>query len=593
MSKNIFILLLSLILQVYNTRINAQIPIGTYNGIDYATAYTNPNSGAACTDIPAINAALGDADFINGTAEIPLGWSFSGTWNSGATYTDGPGSEVLLVSLHTYTETWSVALRLSDGTTTAFSTYALTIVTNNASGSLQACSFFPGPYDYERPSQELDFASYAIPAGVGVIGIIFEPLSDGAADPDPHGVIILDNTPILDPGSTITVGSTCFNSCDGIAAVVDGPDAPYTYQWDAAAGNVTTQSVSNLCPGSYTVYAYGATGSIDTLVATIIAYPELTISLVSATSTFCYGELGQILVIGAGTYPYQYSINGSAFGSSGIFNSLPAGDYTLTVQDANLCLDSLTSTLIEGAEIVSSQAATDEICLGDCQGTISLNATGDSPFSYSIDGCATSLTTGNFTDLCVGNYNICIEDNNACQYTSVLTINPGAVMEIPSTILIDTVICIGEVYTVTATDQNINTTSFAWENGIQGPSIQVSSAGTYNVTLSNLCETSLDSVIIQTKLCDIEVPNVISLAAGSQNPLWYVQAEGLNSFNLVITNRWGEVVYECNDAKANCSWNGTNKGGSYVKEGTYFYIIDATIEGGKPLQKQGFIQVVE
>lgn len=573
--------------------VNAQITVGTYNGIDHATAYTNPNTGGACTDIPAINAALGDADFINGTAEIPLGWSFSGTWNSGATYTDGPGSEVLLVSLHTYTETWSVALRLSDGSTTAFSTYALTIVTSNANGSLQACSFFPGPFNYERPSQELDFASYTIPAGVGVIGIIFEPLTDGAADPDPHGVIILQNTPILDPGSTITTSSTCFNTCNGTAAVVDGPDAPYTYQWDAAAGNATTQAVSNLCPGSYTVYANGATGTIDTLIANIVAYPELTISLVSSSPNICFGELGQILVLGAGTYPYQYSINGSAYGSSGIFNSLQADTYTLIVQDANSCYDTLTTVISEGAEIIATQSATNEICLGDCEGTISLNATGDSPFTYSIDGCTTNLATGNFTDLCAGNYNICIEDNFACQYTSTLTINPGVVMEIPSTILTDTVICQGEVYTLAAVDQNVNTTTYSWENGTQGPSIQISAAGTYIVTLSNLCETSTDTVTIGTKLCDIEVPNIISLAAGSQNPLWYVKAEGLSSFNLVITNRWGEIVFECDDAKAQCFWDGTNQGGPLVNEGTYFYIIDATIEGGEELQKQGFIQVVK
>jgi hypothetical protein len=571
----------------------AQINIGTYVGIDHATNYTNPTSGAACTDILAVNAALGDADFVNGTAEIPLGWSFSGTWNSGNTYVDGPGPEVLLVSLHTYTETWDVALLLSDGTTTPFQVFALTIVTSNASGSLQACSFFPGPYNYERPSQELDFATFPIPAGVGVIGIVFEPLTDGAANPDPHGVIILENTPILDPGCTINTVSTCFNTCLGMADVVDGPDAPYTYLWDAAAGNATTQSVSNLCPGSYQVIATGNTGTIDTLIAVIDEQPELIISEDFITSNVCFGETGQLVVSASGgTLPYNFSLNGGAFATSTSFDPLSGGNYTVVVQDANLCSDTLNTTITEGAEIVVSEVATDEICLGDCEGTITLSATGDGPFTYSIDNMVSSQTTGDYNSLCPGVYPIDIEDVNGCAYTSSLTINDGLDAEIPATVLFDTTICQGATVTIVAEDLNTLPTQYSWSNGAQGPSIEVSDAGVYVVTLSNLCQTSLDSVTIFTKLCDIIVPNIISLADGSQNPLWFVEAEGVSTFNLVIVNRWGQTVYECDDAAVNCLWDGRDLSGEFVSEGTYFYIIDAALEGGEPLQKHGFIQVV-
>ena len=71
----------------------AQI-VGPYTGIDHATDFTNPDAGPGCGGIASINEAIGDADFENGTAEIPLGWSFSGTWASGARYDDGPGDEL-------------------------------------------------------------------------------------------------------------------------------------------------------------------------------------------------------------------------------------------------------------------------------------------------------------------------------------------------------------------------------------------------------------------------------------------------------------------------------------------------------------------
>lgn len=191
-----YLLLLSFALSLYTF---GQIIVGQYTGIDFATNYTNPQQGAGCGNIAGINTSIGDADFVNGSAEVPLGWQFEGTWDSGNTYYDGAGAEVLLVSLHTYTEAWHVALKLSDGSTTAFQDYYLTIVTTNATGSLNHCGGVVNNFDYERPSQELDFASYTIPPGEGVIGIIFEPFDDGAGNPDPHGVLILEGTPFEEP----------------------------------------------------------------------------------------------------------------------------------------------------------------------------------------------------------------------------------------------------------------------------------------------------------------------------------------------------------------------------------------------------------
>jgi gliding motility-associated-like protein len=215
----LFSILLFLFLNLIGKSSSAQI-VGQYTGIDFATSYTNPVQGGPCSNIAAINAAIGDANFINGTADIPLGWQFSGTWNSGLTYYNGPGTELLLVSLHTYAEQWYVALRLSNGTTTVFLPYALTIVTTNANGTLTFCGGVSSNTNYERPSQELDFASYTIPAGIGVIGIIFEPFADGAADPDPHGVLVLQGTSSALPCDTSI--TTTQSICQGDSVLFQG-----------------------------------------------------------------------------------------------------------------------------------------------------------------------------------------------------------------------------------------------------------------------------------------------------------------------------------------------------------------------------------
>lgn len=214
--------------------------VGQYTGIDHATNYTNPQQGATCDNIAAINIALGDADFENGTAEIPLGWQFSGTWASGSSYIDGPGPELLLVSLHTYDEAWYVGLMLEDNTTTAFQTFHLTIVTSNGIGSLTHCGGVVPDFDYERPSQELDFADFNIPQGVGVTGIVFEPFSDGAVDPDPHGVLVLEGTMTCDTSITM-VADICHGDSILFEGVFYDTSGTFTHTYENSAGCDSTQ----------------------------------------------------------------------------------------------------------------------------------------------------------------------------------------------------------------------------------------------------------------------------------------------------------------------------------------------------------------
>ncbi|MCG8305829.1 MAG: hypothetical protein MI975_00460 [Cytophagales bacterium] len=61
---------------------------------------------------------------------------------------------------------------------------------------------------------------------------------------------------------------------------------------------------------------------------------------------------GEITVSATGgADPYMFSIDGSTFQTSGLFSNLAAGDYTLTVKDANECTDSEMVTVAEVPEV--------------------------------------------------------------------------------------------------------------------------------------------------------------------------------------------------------------------------------------------------
>ena len=184
-----------------------------------------------------------------------------------------------------------------------------------------------------------------------------------------------------------------------------------------------------------------------------------------------------------------------------------------------------------------------------------------------------------------GTYEVSFTDN-ACNSTVSANITfPPYVY----TALDDTIVCNGTEVTLNAV-QNSTVTDFLWNTGETGPSITVIEPGVYTVTGSNICHSSTVSATLGNKLCDIDVPNIISLSSQSGNNTWFVQQEGIAEFNCVITNRWGNVVYESNDPAG--QWDGNTQGGTRVEEGTYFYVINAILDNGEPLQKQGLVQVV-
>ncbi len=154
--------------------------------------------------------------------------------------------------------------------------------------------------------------------------------------------------------------------------------------------------------------------------------------------------------------------------------------------------------------------------------------------------------------------------------------------------VLDTTICAGASVTLYA-QQNPTVTDFLWSTGETGPSITVNAEGDYIVTGSNLCYDHIDTATVDFKICEIEAPNIISLSSLVGNELFFVNAEGVAQFNCVILNRWGNKIYEFNDPSG--SWDGKTQNGTLVEEGTYFYIIRATFEGGEEVEKQGFVQV--
>ena len=128
----------------------------------------------------------------------------------------------------------------------------------------------------------------------------------------------------------------CNGSSDGSATVSSaGGTAPYTYLWDDGQ---TTAMAGALSAGSYTVTVTDANGCTETQNVTVLE-PTVLSSTVSSMNALCNGSSdGSATVSSAGgTAPYTYLWDDGQ--TTAMAGSLAAGNYTVTVTDANGCTE--------------------------------------------------------------------------------------------------------------------------------------------------------------------------------------------------------------------------------------------------------------
>jgi gliding motility-associated-like protein len=147
----------------------------------------------------------------------------------------------------------------------------------------------------------------------------------------------------------------------------------------------------------------------------------------------------------------------------------------------------------------------------------------------------------------------------------VVTVNNLPVVSIGS----DTTICNREDVTLQA---NSSFAGYLWNNGANTPTIKVAEAGTYTLTVTDVngCAAG-DTVVVNTKVCiyEISIPNAFSPNQDGKNDVFKPHIIGrLDNFELLIYNRWGQLVFRTNSAAI--GWDGTING--TTNTGTYVWL---------------------
>lgn len=342
---------------------------------------------------------------------------------------------------------------------------------------------------------------------------------------DSRGCVVNVNAVLTQPDAPLTGTATILNSaCYGestgsIDLLVSGGVSPYTYLWSNGSAAAT---VSNLPAGSYSVTVTDSKGCTVLYTYSVAQPPSaVTGSVTSQVNVSCRGEAdGNVTALGAGgTPPYEYAINGGAYGSSGTFTGLSAGNHIVLIRDHNLCTYNLPVTITEPAAPLSGTVVSflDVACFGNSTGNMTIAGNGGTPpYTYSLDGGAYQ-PAGLFGNLPAGVHTVTIRDLNQCQFILPLTISQPASPLTVSASKTD-LTCRG-VPTGTALAAGAGGTqpyTYSWNTSpVQtGPAAAGLSAGTYTVTVTdaNGC-TETTSVAVDQPAVSISAVATVTDAA--------------------------------------------------------------------------------
>ena len=214
--------------------------------------------------------------------------------------------------------------------------------------------------------------------------------------------------------TTSAVNLNCNGEANGSATVVGmGGTPPFSYAWDAATGNQTTATASNLGVGTYQVTITDALGC-ETFASAQLTEPTALGATVNDVNLLCNGDTnGSLdLMVTGGTPPYSYNWNGG-LSTAEDPTGLGANAYNVVITDNNGCTFTTGASIFEPPLLSLTNISSTPATCGLNNGTATVSASGGSlPYTFSWTPGGQSAPS--ISDLGAGSYSVVITDGNGC-----------------------------------------------------------------------------------------------------------------------------------------------------------------------------------
>lgn len=359
-----------------------------------------------------------------------------------------------------------------------------------------------------------------------------------------HLVMTILPEPIVNLGNDTTI-------CGTFNIPLNATNSGCTYLWSTGA---TSASINVNVAGTYWVVVdNGLCSATDTIVISTFSIPNI-----GSDTTVCEGVS---LLLDAGNPGSQYNWNTGATTQTIIANT--AGIYWVDVSSGNCSFRD--SIVVMMTPLPTPDLGNDTLICPSA--TLILDVTTTNSTYVWSDGS----TTNQLIVDTAGTYYVTVSAGQ-CVGSDTIVIGLLADVALGSTISLCEVI---EGVTLDAGNPG---SQYLWSNGMTTQTITVTEPGTYWVNVINNSNCNLSDtieVVGETGGGVLYVPNTFTPNENGNNDRFFAVGSSVNTFEMQIFNRWGQLIYTSNDI--NAGWDGKYKG-QYVQMDTYVVRIEYTTE---------------
>jgi hypothetical protein len=429
-----------------------------------------------------------------------------GAGSATITYTDGSGCTV--TSAITVNEV-TTSISSNDPDNTICFGEAVTLTSDAAAGSHTFRWFKDGALVPSVTSQSLAVTT----SGLYTVEVTNTANSCTATTDNANGISVTVNA-----NPSITVVSSANIACNGattgaIDINVTGGDGNFTYTWsDGASFSASSQDISNVGAGTYSINVVDGNSCSATSNITLTQPANALTAAINSTSASAQGAAdgSATVIVSGGTPNYTYLWNDSNNQTTATASNLTAGNYSVTITDANLCSITKSVSVSEPTSYSASiSSSTNVSCNGGLDGSATVSVTGGvGPITFSWN-TTPAQTNATATGLAAGNYVVTVTDANSVVTTANVNITEPTSLSI--SISVSDVACANDVtggLDVTVTGGTPNYT-YAWSNGVSTDDQLGVGAGSYTLTVTdgNGCIASQSATISVT---DNTPPTVVT-----------------------------------------------------------------------------------
>ncbi|MFN7325038.1 MAG: hypothetical protein ACK5SQ_00495 [Chitinophagales bacterium] len=360
-------------------------------------------------------------------------------------------------------------------------------------------------------------------------------VSDGAGC---SGVATIEVFLPLQP--TVTISGTS-SVCEGNSGQLIASSGFTSYQWSTGSD---ANSIAVILPGTYQVIATDSNGCTSIANWQFSTQPLPQVELLGS-AILCSSASNELSINGSFS---QVSWSTGQTGNS--INISQPGTYTVTVTDGNGCSNSDNLEVVEGAPVT---VLLEELPY-NCDGLRTIEASaGFLQYNWSTGGTTSLLTVDQ-----PGQYEVTVTDGNGCTGTNSLFVSIPA--SPTASIQGGAAFCTGQTSLLTAGG---NAISYTWSTGATEPFIQVTTGGTYSLTVSDVLSCTASASISVTEWNN-PAPTLLTEAVDCEGTMRIRTTDNYPGYNWstgaagpsIVTNLSGNYVVTVTDGNG-CTGIGT------------------------------------